>query len=179
MKGTTKQMVVILLAGAMAAVVANSVHPGKIAWVQDWSGQVEASAVKQEIKVILLAVALEKSRSGDAVFIDARSTDHFAKGHIPGAISVPFEQFDEFFPVLVDLIDSGRELVVYCSNRECDDALLLAIELQTMGCSNLLLYVDGFEFWQKQGGLIKKEGGATSSSPVDSEDAFHPAEDGP
>lgn len=162
MKVAVKQIVVILLVSAVAAVVANHLHPRRIPWVQDWSGQVEATAAKQGIKVIPLAVALEKSRFGEAAFIDARTADHFAKGHIAGAVSVPFEQFDEFFPAIVELIDSGRELVMYCSNRECDDALLLSIELQALGCSNLLLYVDGFELWKKSGGPVEER---TQSHP--------------
>ena len=151
---------IILLVSGVVTVVANRLHPRRIPWVQDWSKQVEAQAAKQDIKVIPLTVALERFRSGESLFVDARSADHFAKGHISGAVSVPFEQFDELFPVIVDLIDSGRELVVYCSNRECDDALLLAIELRAMGCSNAVLYIDGFEVWQTYGG-------ATSSSPMD------------
>jgi rhodanese-related sulfurtransferase len=167
MKTTAKQIGIILLASAVVAVVANRLHPQRIPWVQDWSRQVEAQAVKQDIKVIPLTVALGKLRSGESIFVDARSGDHFAQGHIPGAVSVPFDRFDELFSVLVDLIDSGRELVVYCRNRECDDALLLAIELRAMGCSNAVLYIDGFDFW-------KEHGGVTSSSPVDSGDAVTP-----
>ncbi len=171
MKTTAKQTVVILLASAVLAVVANRVHPRRIPWVQDWTRQVEDQAVKQNIKVIPLTVALGKFHSGEALFVDARSADHFAQGHISGAVSVPFERFDELFPFIVDLIDSGRELVVYCTNRECDDALLLASMLKELGGSNTGLYIDGFEFWQKHGG-------ATSSSPVDREDAVPSGGDG-
>ena len=154
MKTTAHKMVAILLASGVAAVVANCVHPRKIPWVKNWSGQVEAQALKQEIEVMPLAVALGKLRSAETVFVDARSAAHFAKGHIPGAVSVPFEQVDEVFPVLVDLIDSGRELVVYCDTRECDDALLLAVRLQAMGADRLALYVDGFALWEKLGGEV-------------------------
>ena len=171
MKTTSKRIGIILLASAVVAVVANSVHPRRIPWLQDWSRQVEAQAAKQNIKVIPLPVALERLRSGDALFVDARSADHFAQGHISGAVSIPFEQFDDFFSVIVDLIDSGRELVVYCGNRECDDALLLAIELRAMGSANAVLYIDGFDLWQKHEG-------ATSSSPEDNEDAVPPVGDG-
>lgn len=164
MKTTVQRIGVILLASGVLAIVANSVHPEKIPWVQDWSRHVEAKAAKQKIKVIPLSVALQRFQSAQSIFIDARSADEFARGHIPGAVSVPFSSIDEFFQKHGNGIDSGRELVVYCKNRECDDSLMLAIELQAMGASNLLLYVDGFELW-------KKHGGATSSTPVNGEDA--------
>ncbi len=155
MKTTLKRIGTILLLSAVAAGVANSVHPHGIPWVQDWSRHVEAKAAKQQIKVIPLSVALKKFKSGEPVFVDARPADEFAQGHIPGAVSVPFQFLDERFQEVVDLIDSGKELVPYCKNRDCDDSLMLAIELQAMGCSNLVLYVDGFELWEKHGGATE------------------------
>jgi rhodanese-related sulfurtransferase len=154
MKTTLQRIGIILLVSAHGAAVANSVHPRRISWVQDWSRHVESKAAKQKIRVIPLSVALEKFQSLEIVFIDARPMEEFALGHIPGAVSIPFQSLEEQFLTIGRLIDSGKELVVYCKNRECDDSLLLAIELQTMGCSNLVLYVDGFELWKKHGGAV-------------------------
>ncbi|MEE9367583.1 MAG: rhodanese-like domain-containing protein [Pontiella sp.] len=162
MNPTIKRIGVILLVSGVVAWVANSVHPRKIPWVQDWSGQVEAKAKKQKIKVIQLSVALQKYSSSECVFIDARSATEFSVGHILGAVSIPFQSLEEQFPTIITLLDSGKELVIYCQNRDCDDSLMLAMALQAMGASNLVLYVDGFELW-------KKYGGATSSSPSDSD----------
>ncbi len=157
MNPTVQRIGILLLLGAVAAGVANRVHPRKIPWVQDWSRHVEAKAAKQNIKVIPLSVALNKFKTSESLFVDARSAEEFSKGHIPGAHSIPFQSFEEHFAELVDLMDSNKELIFYCTNRKCDDSLLLAIELQAMGCSNLVLYVDGFELWKKHGGAV--EGG--------------------
>ncbi len=35
-------------------------------------------------------------------------------------------------------------------------AIMLAMELQAMGCSNLVLYIDGFELWEKHGGEVER-----------------------
>jgi rhodanese-related sulfurtransferase len=156
MKTSVKQIGAILLISGVVSFFTNSVNPRKIPWMQDWSGQVEAKAAKQKIKVIPLSVALQKVQRLDVVFIDARPAEEFALGHIPGAVSIPFQSLEEKFPVIGTLIDSGKELIVYCKNRDCDDSLLLASELQAMGCSKLMLYVDGFELWQQQGGAIEE-----------------------
>jgi rhodanese-related sulfurtransferase len=156
MKATRNQIAMILLASGFLAVVANSVHPRKIPWVQDWSQHVEAKARKQGVRIIPLSIALKKFQGLDSVFIDARLADEYAKGHIPQAISVPFQSLDDHFPMLGKLIDSGRELVLYCRNRDCDDALLLATELQAMGATNLVLYIDGFELWEKHCGGVER-----------------------
>lgn len=155
MKTTCKQIGIILLVSGFFALIANVVHPRKIPWVQDWSNHVEAKARKAGIRMIPLSVALIKFQSLEAVFIDARSREEFAAGHIPRALSVPFQTLDQQFPMLGSLMDSGRELIVYCSNRDCDDGLMLAKELQAMGAANLLLYIDGFEAWEKYGGAVE------------------------
>lgn len=155
MRTTLKQIGIILIVSGFLALVANSLHPRRIPWVQNWSRQVEEKAARQKIKVIPLSVALEKFRSGESVFIDARPSNDYMKSHIAGAVSIPFGAMDEKFTMLAGLIDSGDELVTYCSSRECDDALLLAAELQSMGCSNLALYIDGYELWEKHGGEVE------------------------
>jgi rhodanese-related sulfurtransferase len=152
-----KRIGIILLISGTVAGVANSVHPRKIPWAQDWSRHVEDRAAKQSIKMIPLSVALVRHQENKSLFIDARPTDEFNQGHIPDARSIPFESLEEHFSVLVELIDSDRELAVYCKNRECDDAYLLAIELQAMGGSNLVLYVDGFELWEEHGGAVEQQ----------------------
>ncbi|MDF7798703.1 rhodanese-like domain-containing protein [Pontiellaceae bacterium B1224] len=158
MKTILKQIGIILLISGVVSFLANSVHPRKIPWVQSWSNQVEAKAKQNGIKVIPLSVALQKFQSLEepATFVDARSVDEFEAGHIPGALSIPFQSLEEEFPMIGSLIDSGQELIVYCQNRECDDSLLLAMELQAMGAENLVLYIDGFEVWQKYGGVVEQ-----------------------
>jgi rhodanese-related sulfurtransferase len=156
MKTIVKQIGILLLISGVAAVVANSVHPRKIPCVQDWSQYVEAKAAQQKIKVIPLSVALDKFQSGTSSFVDARSRKEFSEAHIPGAVSIPVDTLEESFPLIIELLDSGRELVVYCKNRDCDDSLVLAVELQAMGASNLVLYVDGFELWEEHGGAIER-----------------------
>ena len=155
MNSSVQRIGIILSASAVVAVVANSMHPRRIPWVRDWSHQVEAKAAEQKIPVIPLSVAREKLSSGSAVFVDARSASEFAKGHIPGAISIPFEHLGDDYATIDDLIGSGRELVVYCKNRDCDDALLFVSELQKMGCNKAVLYIDGFDAWKRFGGKVE------------------------
>ncbi len=155
MRITLQRIAIILLAGGVLAVAMNLVHPQRIPWVQDWSRYVESRAAQQKIPVIPLSVALKKFQSSEVVFVDARPAEEFAEGHVSGAVSIPFQSLEDFFPTLGNLADSKKELVVYCSNRECDDGLLLATELQSMGAERLLLFVDGFDLWKKYGGEVE------------------------
>jgi rhodanese-related sulfurtransferase len=158
MFATIKQIGIILLISAVLAGVANCIPSRQIPWVQKRSDQVEIRAKEQNQKIIGFAQAQEKFREQNALFVDARTAEEFAKGHIPGSVSLPFAHFndEEYLMTTFDLIDSGKELVVYCNSRECDDGRLLAAELETLGCTNVILFIDGFDGWEKEGGEVEK-----------------------
>lgn len=149
-----KKILLIALLGAIASLLSNTFLPHRIPWVQDWSHHIEAKAAQQKINVIPLGVAMDLHKEGHR-FIDARPAEKYAEGHIPGARSLPFQTLVNHFETAANLIDSKKTLVVYCGNRDCDDALLLAGELKNMGTPHLALYVDGFELWRKHGGEVE------------------------
>lgn len=154
---TCWRILFILLTSSLLAGLVNLIHPNQIPWVQDWGNYVESKARSAQIEVIPLNAAYSAQQTGGFLFVDARSFPEFTKGHIPDSISLPFENMDENFEVLEQLLETGMPLVVYCSNRDCDDALLLAIELREMGKSNLYYYVDGFEIWEELGCPIRTQ----------------------
>lgn len=150
-RSTIKQVLLILLIGGLLAGAVNLVHPRRIPWVQAWDSYVEARAMQAGVEVIPLGLALSIHQAGAHLFVDARSTMEYGKGHVPAAVSLPFEDLDNQLQALDQILSSEAPVVVYCTNRECDDALLLAMELRDMGKSNLLYYVDGFELWEESG----------------------------
>ena len=145
------QMLIIAGVGALLGGVVNFVRPNGIPWVQDWGNYVEAKATEAGINVIPLSVAYSFHEAEEHLFVDARSSEEYCKGHVPKAVSLPFEDLDEQFEALDQILSTELPAVVYCRNRECDDALLLAVALREMGKSNLLYYVDGFELWEESG----------------------------
>ncbi len=156
MKPLLKKILLLSFVGAAAALLANTFLPHRIPWVQDWSHHIEAKAARQKIGIVPLGAALALHQTESHRFVDARPAEEYAKGHIPGALSLPFQTLDDHFETAESLLDSETPLVVYCGNRDCDDALLLAIELQNMGATHLTLYIDGFELWKKHGGAVEK-----------------------
>lgn len=144
-----KRVLAILCTSLLLAVAVNSIHPRRIPWVQDWNGYAESKAIAAGIRVVPLSRAYALHQAGGHLFVDARPADEYAAAHIPGAVSLPFQSLDGHVDALAALLESDRPLVVYCSNRKCDDALLLALQLQEMGQTNLLYYADGFERWRK------------------------------
>lgn len=151
------QILAIMVVGGLVGGLANLLHSNGIPWVQDWGNYVEAKAAEEGIEVIPLSMAHTIHQADSYLFVDARSAEEYGQGHILKAISLPFETLDEQFDALDLILSSEVPVVVYCRNRECDDALLLAVELKEMGKTNLLYYVDGFELWEEAGCPVKTE----------------------
>lgn len=59
----------------------------------------------------------ERARARGAVLLDARSADAFARGHLEGAVNLPFTDFtaEALRAVLGD--DPQRPIYIYCNNN--------------------------------------------------------------
>jgi len=151
MKTLVGQTAIILLSALILSIGANLVHPRKIPWIEDWNRLTEARAWKEKIAVLALSRALDHYYSRQSLFIDARSEAEYQRGHITGALSLPFSAIHKHLDIFERVLLSEKPTVLYCRNSECDEALMLALELRDMGKSNLFLYIDGFEIWEKTG----------------------------
>ena len=68
-----------------------------------------------DLEPVTRAELLERSKSGDIVVLDVRPRDEFAAGHIPGAVSIPFEQLEHRLASL----PAHAEIVAYCRGPYC------------------------------------------------------------
>jgi rhodanese-related sulfurtransferase len=89
----------------------------------------------------------------DAFFIDARAEVFFThEGHIRGALSLPYEDFDDVYPRLKDeLPPKDREVVCYCSGFGCEESAELAKLLMARGYSTVFVYEGGWPEWLEAG----------------------------
>jgi rhodanese-related sulfurtransferase len=120
----------------------------------------EESPVSEEVPVIpesgepLLAQhgTIKALYAGNAaVFIDARSVEEFATGHIPGALNIPFDVVYED-PTLLQQLEAGEKpIVCYCDGSECELAENLAFALIDAGYRRVLVYEGGTDAWTGAG----------------------------
>ena len=114
-------------------------------------GRISVLAQHGTVKVLHAADA--------AVFIDARSPEEFAAGHIPGAVSLPFDLVYED-PTLLEQLETGdRPIVTYCDGSECDLAENLAFVLIDAGHRKVLVYEGGTLAWTAAGENLSTGGG--------------------
>jgi len=61
------------------------------------------------------------ARSGDAILLDSRSASDFARGHIEGAVNLPFSEFTDAKLAEVLGEDTARPIYIYCNNNFRDN----------------------------------------------------------
>lgn len=87
----------------------------------------------------------------DVMIIDARPyMVKYAKGHIPGAVSIPFSEFDKKTNLLPK--DKATLLIYYCEGLECKLSHNSAKKAKALGYTNVKVFAKGFPEWMKQKG---------------------------
>lgn len=89
------------------------------------------------------------------MFIDARTTEEFAEGHIKGAINIPFYGSENYQHEL-DKISKDEILITYCSGDDCDLSILLGDELFEKGYKKIYVFFGGWNQWIEKGYPIAK-----------------------
>jgi len=93
----------------------------------------------------------------NVTIVDVRDAESYAKGHIPGAINVPYEKYDGFegpeteFP---GLRKDGYNYV-YCYQLLCNLGQKAAKKFASVGYP-VKEIVGGFEEWKNEGNPIEK-----------------------
>jgi rhodanese-related sulfurtransferase len=85
-----------------------------------------------------------------ALFLDARAVDFYKMGHIPGALPLPEEDFDQAFAGLEDRLRHHFNLVVYCAGFGCDASHVVARRLRDKGIHAAILN-EGWPAWTDAG----------------------------
>ncbi len=91
-----------------------------------------------------------------ALFLDARPPDQYAEGHIPGALNLPAEEFDDNFPGIADKIEANPFIIIYCDGAECSDSIHVAERLIEYGFLGTRVLVDGMRSWVEAGNPVTK-----------------------
>ncbi len=85
--------------------------------------------------------------------LDSRPESVYRAGHVPGALSLPRENFEAGYAKIRDRLESdkSRPLVVYCNLRSCRDSEEVAQKLVLKKHSNVRLFKGGWVVWMQLG----------------------------
>jgi len=98
-------------------------------------------------------VSVDQARAwGDStIWIDARPDDEFARDHVPGAISLNEDHWNELLPQFLAAWSPGKKVVVYCSAQSCDLAREVGERLRKEAqLPEVFVLQGGWEAWVKK-----------------------------
>jgi rhodanese-related sulfurtransferase len=85
------------------------------------------------------------------LFLDARLPQEYARSHIAGALDLPVERFERYYPRLKSRLRGAKTLVCYCESISCDEGARLSARLAGGGYDNVVFMFAGWEEWQQAG----------------------------
>jgi rhodanese-related sulfurtransferase len=129
-----------------------------LAW-NTWSGRGLALTANVYLKpgeeTILVAEAKRRFDRGAVLFIDARPRMIYDLQHIPGALSLPEDEFDAYFKELEPRLRGRYDIAVYCSGFGCEASHIVARKLKERGIAAVVL-LDGIPAWEDAGYPLKE-----------------------
>jgi rhodanese-related sulfurtransferase len=171
-KRTGLEALGLVAAAVVLATVSNAVASGKrhLRWVGEWTTGGAATPAAATTPAgpgatpapaefeIDSARAVAEHQAG-TVFLDARRSEAFAEGHIPGAREFPVWESttdDKIVDLLAELPPESSRVVVYCTGGRCEDSHLLRGKLLAAGYKDVLVYKDGMPGWEQAGQRVEK-----------------------
>jgi len=137
-----KRFILILVAGTAAGLLWNAA--GGRGFALGRSVLVQAG---DEIVEVADAKAL---LDRGALFLDARPRDFWRMSRIPGALSLPEEDFDRAFAEIEEHLRRASGIVVYCSGFGCEASHVVARRLRERGLIAAILN-EGIPAWLDAG----------------------------
>lgn len=98
-------------------------------------------------------VNVDQARSwrDNVIWVDARPAEEFGQDHIPGAILLNEDSWNELLPKFLEQWSPDKRVVVYCSAQSCNAAVEVARRLrQEAGLNNIFVLQGGWEEWVKK-----------------------------
>jgi len=126
----------------------------------DWKEFVAAAAVYDDNHRridISLSSAEKLFFQHQAVFIDARSPDQYRKGHIKGALNIPWNSVEKSIGYVLENIDPDTTIITYCDGLKCSLSHNLANFLIQLGYSDVKVLVNGWSAWLEKGLPVERD----------------------
>lgn len=99
---------------------------------------------------------IQERWQGKVLWIDARIQEQYDAGHVPGAVLLNEQHFDEqLFGLLDTLQGNTKPVIVYCNAAKCDASRKILEHLkQVLPIENAFVLKGGWNAWQQ---AAKKE----------------------
>lgn len=136
-----REALTLLLLTVAAAVATQWLHPRAPAWYQ-----VEEKLAEGEVNVRLI----QEQWKGDVLWIDARTEQRYELAHVPGALLLNEQHFDQqLFDLIETLQGNTKPVVIYCDAQRCEASKKVrAALMERVGLGNVWVLRGGWPAWQ-------------------------------
>ena len=110
--GVALQVIALMAASAVAGALAFKIHPNppELYLAQEAPGEGEVN----------MAQVIEMEKTTGVLWVDARVRTQFEVDHIPGALLLNPQEFDDLaFEYLLTFQDNVKPIVIYCDAQKC------------------------------------------------------------
>jgi rhodanese-related sulfurtransferase len=142
-KSRVARQVLLLIALAFLPGIGEAVYfRDKVSWQSPVSSS-ETATVEQA-----------RAWGNDVLWVDARPDEEFAADHVPGAIPLNEDRWNELLPQFLGAWAQapGKKVIVYCSSQSCNLSRDVAVRLRKQSdppMQNVFVLEGGWEEWLK------------------------------
>ena len=140
MRGAPLREILVLAAVALLPAI------GQAVYFRDhvsWHSAIPASE--------LVSVDQARGWGDNAIWADARPDEDFARAHVPGALPLNEDRWNELLPQFLAVWSPDRKVIVYCSAQSCNAAREVAKRLRDEArLQNVFVLEGGWEEWAKK-----------------------------
>ena len=145
------QIPALVILSTVAALAVNAVRTDRLPLIGDFSAAARMTTATGERLDITLEEAEKLYFTHAAVFIDARSAEEYAQGHIRNARSLPWQDVDLNFMAVTADLELTAPIITYCDGDTCELSHDLALFLRDAGFTDTRVLVNGWTVWQRAG----------------------------
>jgi rhodanese-related sulfurtransferase len=133
---TCRRAMLLLALALVPALLTGWLHPKRPAW--SWT----RPAVTE------LALADAERLTPPVIWLDARPDEEYAAQHVPGALSLNEDRWEELLPKFMAVWQPGTRVVVYCDSQRCDASRAVAVRLRhELQINNVFVLQGGWKAW--------------------------------
>ena len=98
----------------------------------------------------MVSVTQARAWGKNAIWVDARPDNEFARDHVPGALPLNEDRWNELLPQFLAAWSPEKKVVIYCSSEGCNASREVAQRLRKeTQLPNVFVLEGGWEEWLK------------------------------
>ena len=152
-----RQAAVLILVSSVLAVATNALRPDSLPWWLDPSkslNPVDNPDLAGPTRILLEDVR-RHFEAGTATFVDARTVEDYAEGHLATAVNIPSTEKEDHLDRIFQMLPPDGLIIIYCEGGNCEASGEVFEFLLSNGfaLANLKIFEPGWEVLSGQADL--------------------------